>query len=90
MLLCGYNQGNPLRDSFKGVMQFNRNLGGYQQANDSLGRLDHQVSAAYQFEFQDLMQARGLHGIALPFIHASIFFILFFHCSFTPKVSHLD
>jgi len=40
-----------------------RNLGGYQQGKDSLGRLDHQVSAAYQFEFQDLMQARGLHGL---------------------------
>ena len=44
-----------------------RNLGGYNQSTDTLDSLDHQVSAAYKYEFQDMIQARGLHGNDLRF-----------------------
>ena len=39
-----------------------RNMGGYDQANNTFGPLNHAVASAYQYEFQDLLQARGLHG----------------------------
>ena len=42
-------------------------MGGYNQSTDTLDSLDHQVSAAYKYEFQDMIQARGLHGIDLRF-----------------------
>ena len=40
-----------------------RDLGGYNEADDSHGALGHAVAARYEYQFQDLMQARGLHGL---------------------------
>jgi hypothetical protein len=46
-----------------GELRF-RDLGGYDPATNRLGPLGHAVAASYKFQFQDLLQARGLHGLA--------------------------
>ena len=51
----GYADGQALRF---------RDMGGYDPATNRLGPLGHAVAAAYKFQFQDLLQARGLHGLA--------------------------
>ncbi len=41
-----------------------RDMGGYNPITNRLGQLGHEQAATYKFQFQDLLQARGLHGVA--------------------------
>ena len=47
----------------EGHAVFLRDLGGYNETSDSHGPLGHAVAAKYEYQFQDLIQARGLHGL---------------------------
>ena len=53
-----------------------RDLGGYNETGDIHGSLGHEVAAKYEYQFQDLLQARGLHGIVGIFLWVRLLDIL--------------
>lgn len=75
-----------------------RNLGGYNSATDRFEPLGHAVGATYKYQFQDLIQARALHGekgmvwlglskcrasFSKHFLHVRIFRVTWSFSSFT-------
>ena len=47
----------------KGRIVHFRDIGGYNETANTFGSLGHSVAGMYEYQFQDLLEARGLHGV---------------------------
>ncbi len=61
-------------------------LGGYNATNGSYGALGHRIAAAFRLQFEDVMQARGLHGAVGILLWARLLKVFTVDAEFGPLV----